>query len=129
MDYVGIDKAILLQGPFFGECNVFCSAKLFGATRIVLWVSPIWIRGNRTHNHSLQEICAGQEYVGVKLEFSQATGLCGIHPGSKLDDEQIEWLWEGLRIHNMVLVIDLGAVGSPSYQTSELRRLRSSFLN
>lgn len=126
LDYVGLDKAVLLQGPFYGECNAFVREavrsypdRFIGFAYLDPWLSQ---------SHScLQEICACREFAGVKLEFSEATGLCGIHPGSKLDDPQIEWLWEGLQTHNMLLVIDLGAVGSPSYQTSELRKVATRF--
>jgi predicted TIM-barrel fold metal-dependent hydrolase len=83
-----------------------------------------WLSQSRS---SFEEICTYREFVGVKLEFSEATGLCGIHPGSQLADHRIEWLWEGLQIHNMVLVVDLGAVGSTSYQTSGLRQIAINF--
>jgi predicted TIM-barrel fold metal-dependent hydrolase len=126
MDYVGIDKAILLQGPFYGECNDFVRRavqnfpdRFMGFAYLDPWLP-------QSHS-SFQKICTYREFVGVKLEFSEATGLCGIHPGSKLDDPRIEWLWEGLQIHNMVLVVDLGAVGSTSYQTSGLRKVAISF--
>src|SRR5580692_1035845 len=86
LDYVGIDKAILLQGPFYGECNAFVREavrsfpdRFIGFAYLDPWQpqSPSWF----------QEICTHREFLGVKLEFSEATGLCGIHPGSKLDDD------------------------------------------
>jgi hypothetical protein len=57
------------------------------------------------------------------LECSEATGLIGIHPGAKLDAPGIGWLWDELECHNLVLVLDLGAVGSASYQTGAVRMI------
>jgi predicted TIM-barrel fold metal-dependent hydrolase len=126
MDYVGIDRTILLQGPFYGECNGFVRAAVRNyPDRFTgfAYLDP-WLPQSRS---SFEEICIYREFLGVKLEFSEATGLCGIHPGSKLDDHKIDWLWDGLQIHNMVLVVDLGAVGSTSYQTSGLRQVAIDF--
>jgi hypothetical protein len=60
-------------------------------------------------------------FRAIKLECSEATGLCGIHPAARLDDQNIAWFWNGLERQGLVLVIDLGAVGSKSYQTGAVR--------
>jgi predicted TIM-barrel fold metal-dependent hydrolase len=43
------------------------------------------------------------------------------NPDATLDMSQIGWLWDELEKRKMVLAIDLGAVGSRSYQTGALR--------
>ena len=59
----------------------------------------------------------------MKLECSEATDLCGLHPQTKLDAPDITWLWSELERRQKVLVLDLRAVGSCSYQTSAVRRI------
>lgn len=122
MDIAGVDKAVLLQGPFYGECNQYvCDAVRKYPGRFVgfAYLDP-WHRDGRT---ALQEISATPEFVGVKIEFSEATGLSGIHPGARLDDPGVEWLWEELERAGMVAVVDLGAVGATSYQTDSMQRI------
>ena len=64
--------------------------------------------------------------MGVKVEFSEATGFCGIHPGARLDDPNIAWFWAELERQGMMLVIDLGAIGSASYQTAAVRMIATT---
>ena len=122
MDIAGVDKAVLLQGPFYGECNQYvreavrrCPDRFLGFAYIDPW--------HREARAALQEISATPEFMGVKIEFSEATGLSGIHPGVRLDDPGVEWLWEELERAGMVAVVDLGAVGAASYQTDSMRRI------
>jgi L-fuconolactonase len=49
--------------------------------------------------------------------------LCGLYPQARLDDPEIAWLWAKLEQRGLVLVLDLGAVGSRSYQTGAVRRI------
>jgi predicted TIM-barrel fold metal-dependent hydrolase len=122
MDWAGVDKAVLLQGSFYGECNQYVLEtcrdhpdRLIGT----MFCDP-WAEGAK-------EIFASQsghgDFAGVKLECSEATGFCGIHRGARLDDARIAWLWNELERKGMVLVLDLGAVGSASYQTDAIRSL------
>ena len=59
----------------------------------------------------------------VKLECSEATGLCGLHPNARLDMPNIAWLWDELERRGLVLTLDLGAIGSRSYQTGAVRAI------
>ena len=60
---------------------------------------------------------------GSKLECSEKTGLIGIHPTAKLADPTLSWLWDRMEKAGMVLVLDLGAVGSRSYQTGAVQEI------
>lgn len=121
-EWLGVDRAVLLQGPFCGECNQFVreAVRSYPDRLIGLACLDPWDPKSRS---SFEHICMSKEFVGVKLEFSEAIGLCGIHVGARLDDLGSEWLWAEIEHHGMVLVIDLGAVGSASYQTSGLRAI------
>lgn len=120
MRWAGVDKAILLQGPFYGECNhyVLDAARTHPSELLGVAYFDPWVPEPR---RAFQAIRDAEVFVGVKLECSEATGLCGIHPGVKLRGPDTAWLWRELERAQMTLVIDLGAVGSSSYQTLDLR--------
>lgn len=122
MDWAGVDQALLLQGPFYGECNEYALAalarypeRLIGAAYVDPWAPASRATFAATVDNRL--------FRAVKLECSEATGLCGIHPEARLDDEAITWLWAELEHRGLVLVLDLGAVGSRSYQTAAVQAL------
>ena len=122
MDWAGVDKAVMLQGPFYGACNPYVLEaqsrhpdRLFGAA----FLDP-WAPDNRT---AFDAIAASSGFRAVKLECSVSAGLCGIHPEARLDAPEIAWLWAELEERGWVLVLDLGAVGSRSYQTSAVRAI------
>lgn len=120
MRWTGVDKAVLLQGPFYGECNQY--------VRDAVEAYPDCFSGfayldpwDPDSHEKFKFVSSEKSFAGVKLECSEATGLLGIHRAARLDDANVAWLWEALERHGMVLVIDLGAVGSTSYQTEAMR--------
>lgn len=122
MDWAGVAKAVLLQGPFYGECNSYVLEaldrypdRLVGAAYFDPWGS-----GNR---QDFETITASSKFRVVKLECSEATGLCGLHPDARLDMREIAWLWDALERRGLVLTLDLGAIGSRSYQTDAVRTI------
>jgi predicted TIM-barrel fold metal-dependent hydrolase len=122
MDWAGVDKAVLLQGPFYGECNQYALEAL---TRYpdrfmaAAYFDPWAPDSRQTFVTTLKAL----SFRAVKLECSEATGLCGIHPGARLDAPDIAWLWNELAARGVILVLDLGAVGSRSYQTATVRAI------
>lgn len=126
MDCVGLDKAILLQGNFFGNHNDYLLEavhrypdRLIGAAYFDPWALD---------SHRSFEIILGSNcFPAVKLECSMPTGLFGIHPEASLDQPEIRWLWERLELENMVLVLDLGSVGSRSYQTNSVMSIAKDY--
>ncbi len=122
MDWAGVAKAVLLQGPFYGECNSYVldaldryPDRLVGAAYFDPWGS-----GNR---QEFEAVIASSKFRVVKLECSEATGLCGLHPNARLDMREIAWLWNSLERRKLVLTLDLGAIGSRSYQTDAVRTI------
>ena len=120
MDWAGVDRAVLLQGPFYGECNLYVLEaldrypdRLVGAAYFDPW---------EANNHQdFETLIASSSFRIVKLECSEATGLCGLHPNARLDAPDVAWLWETLERRGLVLTLDLGAIGSRSYQTGAVR--------
>jgi predicted TIM-barrel fold metal-dependent hydrolase len=122
MDRAGVDKAMLLQGPFYGDQNTEVLEavarypdRLAGAA----YVDP-WVRNGR---EAFAAIVASKGFRAVKLEFSVPTGLCGLHPEARLDSFDIAWFWARLEGRRLVTVVDMGAVGSRSYQTAAMRAI------
>ena len=126
MDWAGVDKAVLLQGPFYGECNSYVLEALNRYTdRLVgaAYFDP-WGQNNRKE---LENLIASSGFRVVKLECSEATGLCGLHPNAMLDMPDIAWLWDTLERRGLVLTLDLGAIDSRSYQTDAVRAIAEGY--
>jgi len=122
MDWLGVDKAVLLQGPFYGECNDYVAraasrypGRLIAAAYFDPWAEDCRVTFDRT--------LANPVFRAVKLECSVATGLFGLHPAASLDALRLEWLWAELERRHLVLTLDLGAIGSRSYQTVAVRKI------
>ena len=122
MEWAGVAKAVLLQGPFYGECNSYVLEalnrypdRLIGAA----YFDP-WSPNNR---QEFENLTVSSQFRVVKLECSEATGLCGLHPNARLDMPDIAWLWNALEQCGLVLTLDLGAIGSRSYQTGAVRAI------
>lgn len=120
MDFAGVDKAFLLQGSFYGECNDYIMAAVrrypsrLGAAA---YFDP-WEKNPRRHYDA---IISRGGFKAVKLECSVSTGFCGLYPDARLDDLDLEWLWGSLEKQGLVLVLDLGEVASKSYQTEGVK--------
>jgi predicted TIM-barrel fold metal-dependent hydrolase len=121
MDWAGVDRAVLLQGPFYGPNNGFTlrSARKHPTRLTAAAFLDPW---NGNGRPALRRLL-GRGFRIVKLELSVATGLLGLHPGNRLDDEKLSWLWGDLEAHNCAVVLDLGAVGTRSYQTDAVDRV------
>ena len=122
MEWVGVAKAVLLQGPFYGECNSYVldalnryPDRLVGAAYFDPWAPD--------SRQEFETVIASSKFRVVKLECSEATGLCGLHPNARLDMPEIAWLWDSLERRGLVLTLDLGAIGSRSYQTDAVRTI------
>jgi hypothetical protein len=114
MDWAGVDKAVLLQGSFHGESNasVAVVARYPGALHRC-GVDP---RAPDAQASFAQLTSAGGFGV-LKLEMSVGWGFTGLYPDLRLDEPGLAWLWPMAAQHGVIVVLDLGAVGSASYQT------------
>ena len=126
LDWAGVDRAVLLQGPFYGECNpyVFDALRRYPDRLVGAAYFDPWMANSR---RTFEEILGGEQadtpYRAVKLECSVPTGLCGIHPQARLDAPELAWLWQELERRGLILVLDLGGIGSRSYQTAAVRAI------
>ncbi len=125
MDWAGVERAVLLQGPFYGECNQYVlealeqyPERLLGAACFDPWAP-------RSHV-AFAGIAVQSGFRALKLECSEATGWCSLHPEARLDSPELEWLWGEVEQLKWALVLDLGRVGSRSYQTGAVRAIARS---
>ena len=122
MEWAGVDRAMLLQGPTYGECNEYVSqtleleaARLSGAAYLDPWESqPL---------EAYEVILAMGRFRAIKLEFAVESGLCGLHPEARLDAPELDWLWARMETDHLVLVLDLGAIGTASYQSEAVNAI------
>lgn len=128
MDWAGVDKAVLLQGSFYGGRNdeVLAACRAFpdrfkGAAFFDPWTDDARAKFDRLFDPPSFPI--------LKLELSDPTGLHGLHPGFQLDDPQLDWLWAELDRREINLTMDLGPVGGPSYQTTAVEKIASRHPN
>ncbi|NJD02824.1 MAG: amidohydrolase [Ruminiclostridium sp.] len=122
MDWSGIDKAVLLQGPLYGESNIYIADALKsypGRLMGLAYLDP-WSPDARETFAMIQDTGV---FCGVKLECTEAAGLFGIHKGVSLDMKEIEWIWKGLEKSRLVLTLDLGSPRDCSYQSKVIRNI------
>ncbi len=116
MDLNGIERAMLLQGPFYGTTNAYQAEalrtypdRLWGALYFDPWADA---------PAALQELVDTGLYRALKLECTEPTGLGGLHLGMDLGAPDLAWIWSLLQREGLTLTLDLGAPGSVSYQTA-----------
>lgn len=120
MDWAGVDKAVLLQGPFYGEANNYIA-------RAVRQWPDRFIGAGHVDPYSpdargMFRRCVDEHGFHIlKFEMSVSTGLVGLYPDLHLDGEAMAWIWEEAERQGLIITLDLGAVGSASYQTAAVR--------
>ena len=120
MDRNGVEKAVLLQGNFYGFQNLYSwdamqkyPDRLTGAA-----MYDPYARGKeRVRAHLYEEL----GFRAVKFECSVGSGLMGTHPELRMNDavmdEAIGWAAK----RGDVIILDIGKAGSPSWQIEETR--------
>ncbi len=125
LDEARVDRAVLLQGPYYGEENAYVAEACRRHPRQLAGMAYLdpWADGAREGFDRLEGTA---ELRGVKLECSEPTGLVGLHPGRRLDEPGLGWLWQHLERSRKVLTLDLGRPGTASYQTDAARAIAVS---
>jgi predicted TIM-barrel fold metal-dependent hydrolase len=120
MDWAGVDKAVLLQGPFYGEANDYIARavrqwpdRFIGAGH----VDPCAPDAREMFRRCVDE----HGFYILKFEMSVGTGLVGLYPDLRLDGERMAWIWDEAERRRLIVTLDLGAVGAASYQTDAVR--------
>lgn len=126
MDWVGIDKAVLLQGNLYGFHNEYVASLVRRwPNRFVgcACVDPMLADSEKVLRHALENL----KLRALKLELSEHGGLTGLYPHLRLDISSLQKFWECFAEYQFPLVLDFGPIGDRGYQLDELVRLISSY--
>ena len=123
MDWAGVDHAILLQNNFYGNQNTAVAAavrrwpdRFTGA----MYLDP-WSPGAReTFRHWHEHLPI------VKIATDDRFGLFALHQNASLADDCCAWLWPAMEQSGMTLTLDLGGIGSRSYETDVVAAIAGS---
>jgi predicted TIM-barrel fold metal-dependent hydrolase len=122
MDWAGIGKAVLMQGPFFGDQNTFlhqAAKKWPDRFTATAYLDPL----DKQARDTFRRITEGQGFRALSFDLSESTGLVGLHPDLRLSGEELSWYWEQAERFGLALAVNLGRVGMRAYQTAELKEL------
>lgn len=125
LDWAGINRAMLLQGPFYGTTNEY-QARALAAYPDRLW-GALYFDPWQDEPSVLRALAGTGSFRALKLECSEPTGLCGLHPEADLAAPPLDWIWRFLSEQGLALVLDLGAPGSASYQTEAVAGIARRF--
>ena len=119
MDWAGVDRAVVLQGGFYGDKNAYV------AETVARWpdrlVGAGYVDPCAPDAGDALRRCVDDYGFGIlKLELSVATGLVGLYPDLRVDGDELSVIWSEAERRGLVVVLDLGAVSAASYQTDAL---------
>ncbi len=121
MDQNGVEKAVLLQGNFYGFQNHYTweaveryPDRFIGAASYDPWSRD----RDKIRQHLFEEL----GFYIVKFEMSEGSGLMSCRSDFRIDSQKMEeaYLYASERGH--VIVVDIGKCGSASWQVDALRK-------
>ncbi len=121
MDAQGVEKAVLLQGNYFGFQNEYTHRamekypdRFTGAATY----DPFCVNLDRIREHLFDDL----GFRIVKFEVSNGSGLMSYHPPLPLDGEIMDEAYAYAAGKGHTFVIDIGRTGNPCWQVDALRR-------
>ncbi len=121
MDEHGVDKAVLLQGNYFGFQNLYTYEavraypdRFAGAASY----DPFSAQAEKIKAHLFDEL----GFKIVKFEVSSGSGLMANHPPVDLDGEVMHQCYRHAADRDLIFVIDIGKPHSVSWQVDALGR-------
>lgn len=122
MDEHDVERAVLLQGGFLGFQNLYSwQAQQKWPDRFL--AAGAYDPYSRSRDSIVRHLFEELKLRVVKFEVSTGSGLMATHPVFPLDGDMMEREVAFADEHQLVFVIDIGKMGSPSSQIPALRRL------
>lgn len=121
MDAHGVEKAVLLQGNYFGFQNLYTwEAAQAYPDRFAAAASydPFSFQVEKIKAHLFDEL----GFKVVKLEMSSGSGLMANHTVVDLDGEVMHRAYRHAADRGLIFVMDIGRPGSVSWQVDALSR-------
>lgn len=122
MDKHNVEKAVLLQGNYFGFQNEYTwqaiqkyPNRFTGAATY----DPFCVNKEKIKKHLFEEL----GFRIVKFEVSNGSGLMSYHPPVLLDGEVMDEECAYANKKGLVFVIDIGRAGNPCWQIEALRTI------
>ncbi len=116
MDWAGVERAVLLQGPFYGEANAYvASAVERFPDRFVGAFAPDPFAPDVRHRY--KQCVEDYGLSIVKFELTEPTGLTGRYSDLRIDAPEHRWLFEAAESDGLTVTFNLGKIGSRAYQT------------
>ena len=122
MDLAGVDRAVLLQGSFYGDHNDYLyKAASQWPDRFIpaAYLDPC----SDDVRQDFGKVTEDYGFRALKFEMTEPAGFTGLYPGLRLDGEEMEWIWEEADRRNLVVTLDLGGPRTRSYQTDAVRKV------
>ena len=120
MDQHQVEKAVLLQGNYFGFQNEYTwqamqkyPDRFTGAATY----DPFCVQQEKIRRHLFEDL----GFHILKFEVSNGSGLMSYHPPVPLDGEVMDEVYSYANQHHLVFVIDIGRAGNPCWQIEALR--------
>lgn len=121
MDENDVEKAVLLQGNYFGFQNLY-SMEAAGTYpqrfKAAASYDPFSRNRDQIRRHLFEEL----GFDIVKFEVSTGSGLMSNHHTLPLDGDIMNAEYDYADEHNLIFVIDIGKCGSESWQIDRLRQ-------
>lgn len=121
LDWAGVDRAILLQGSYYGECNAAVRRAMRQWPDRFTGAAFVDPRGPNPQAALRRRAAEG--FRLLKFEMSVGTGFMGLYPDLRLDEPAFADLYALAAELGFTITLDLGAPGSPSYQTAAVEAL------
>ncbi|MCI8443323.1 MAG: amidohydrolase [Provencibacterium sp.] len=121
MDAHGVEKAVLLQGNYFGFQNLYTwqavqdyPERFIGAASY----DPFSVSAEAIQKHLFEEL----GFKIIKMEVSSGSGLMANHPPVDLDGEVMHGVYRYAAQRGLTFIIDIGKPRSVSWQVDALSR-------
>lgn len=121
MDEQGVERAVLLQGNYYGFQNLASWEAMEAYPRRLTGAAmydPYAQGAEQVRAHLFEELA----FPAVKFECSVGSGLMALHPQLRLDDAVMDQALGYAAGHGQVVILDIGKCGSPSWQIEAVRR-------
>lgn len=126
MDKNGVEKAVLLQGQFFGFQNEYTAEavnkyphRLVGAGSY----DPFCAKAETVKHRLFKEL----GFRAVKFEVSNGSGLMAYHPPVDLNGELMNACYRHAADNGLVVVMDIGRPRNPCWQVENLAAAIKSY--
>jgi predicted TIM-barrel fold metal-dependent hydrolase len=126
MDWVGVDRAVLIQGPFYGPLNDYVSGALDRFPDRFMgcgMIDPLASGASRVYDRVVGQL----GLRNLKFECSVLYGLAGVHGGFDYLDPRWQQIWERINEDGLTVVIDTGLPGTVSFNVSRLAEVAERY--